>query len=97
MEFAGEQKAWHAKSKQWLDLREFWLAYAQENNGLTWGIRDSYPPFEQVEEFDTMIMQTPDGECLLEFFHQRWRKANDVRRWDKAFDSFSGCATVFEY
>lgn len=97
MQFAGEQKAWHQPSGKWLGLRDFWLAYAQQKGGLTWGVRSDYPPYDDVREFDTMLIQTPEGECLMEFFHERWRRANDVRRWDDAFNIYSGCATVFEY
>lgn len=97
MTLGGSQKAWHMRSQRWLGLEDFWRAYAEDNGGLTWGRRDSYPPYEQVKEFDTMIIQTPDGICLMEFFHERWRRANDVRRWDRAFNSHSGCGTVFDH
>ena len=34
---------------------------------------------------------------LMYFFHRRWRRANDVWRWDPSFNRYSGCATVFDY
>jgi len=32
----------------------------------------------------------------MEFIHERWRRANDVRRWDDAFNDYAGCPHVFD-
>ncbi|MDX1406343.1 MAG: hypothetical protein R3192_17540, partial [Woeseiaceae bacterium] len=64
--------------------------------GLTWGRRTDYPPYDQVDELDTMIIELESGPCLMEFFHTRWRRANDVRRWDAAFNEYGGCPNVFD-
>lgn len=32
----------------------------------------------------------------MEFFHNRWRRANDVRRWDPLFNEHGGCPDVFK-
>ncbi|MRX28062.1 hypothetical protein [Kangiella sp. HZ709] len=89
-------KAWNSETKQWLAVEDFWLAYAERNGGLTWGKGKQYPTYEQVEEFDTFLVQVEQGNCLMEFFHSRWRRANDVRRWDDKHNEYDGCPYVFE-
>jgi hypothetical protein len=32
----------------------------------------------------------------MALFHSRWRRANDVRRWDPKFNDYAGCPEVFE-
>jgi hypothetical protein len=32
----------------------------------------------------------------MQFFHQRWRRANDVQRWNDRFNDYAGCAHVFD-
>lgn len=94
--FDDQPLAWHEGSEQWLPIDEFWMMYADENGGLKWGLRNDYPPFEEVQELDKMIIQLDKGTCLMEFFHERWRRANDVRRWDPKFNEYGGCPFVFE-
>lgn len=91
-----ELMAWHPGSEQWLLIEDFWMMYADENGGLRWGKRATYPPYEQVKELDKMIIEGEKGVCLMEFFHERWRRANDVRRWDPKFNEYGGCPYVFE-
>ena len=74
--------AWDAKKRSWVSIEQFWLNYAAANGGLTWGQSDQYPPYAQVKEYNTFMAEVPGGMCLMEFFHSRWRRANDVRRWD---------------
>lgn len=88
--------AWHNKRQSWIGLEEFWLDYAGNNGAKFWGTLDSYPQYDKVQENDTLIILTDAGPCLMEFFHKRWRRANDVRRWDKAFNEYGGCSTVFD-
>jgi len=92
----GSSQAWSNQDESWVDLETFWLRYAEGRGGLTWGRRTEYPSYDQVGEFDTMIIELESGPCLMEFFHTRWRRANDVRRWDPAFNDYAGCATVFD-
>ena len=92
----GSSQAWSNQDESWVDLETFWLRYAESRGGLTWGRRTEYPSYDQVSEFDTMIIELESGPCLMEFFHTRWRRANDVRRWDPAFNDYAGCATVFD-
>ncbi len=89
-------KAWDNSQQKWLFIEDFWLAYAERNGGLTWGKGTQYPAYEQVEEFDTFLVQVKQGNCLMEFFHSRWRRANDVRRWDDKHNEYGGCPYVFE-
>ena len=89
-------QAWSAKSQVWIDPKAFWLEYAAERGGLTWGERDTYPPYKDVTELDTMIIQLDSGICMMEFWHKRWRRANDVRRWDEKFTEYSACPVVFD-
>ncbi|MBY5979190.1 hypothetical protein [Ferrimonas balearica] len=89
-------EAWDAEAGQWLSPEQFWLAYAARNGGLTWGRGSDYPPYGEVKEGDTFMVELDSGPCLMEFFHKRWRRANDVRRWDTAFSDIGGCAKVFD-
>lgn len=89
-------KVWSQTSNSWTSPKAFWLEYADTKGGLTWGERNDYPVYDQVNEYDTMIIQLETGECMMEFFHNRWRRANDVRRWDPLFNEFSGCPDVFK-
>ena len=89
-------EAWDAENKEWVDAVSFWERYADRRGGLTWGRRTDYPPYADVKELDTVIIELDSGPCLMEFFHTRWRRANDVRRWDPAFNDYGGCPHVFE-
>lgn len=91
-----KQLAWDESTKKLVSLEEFWRAYAKRNGGLTWGESETYPPYSQVKEFDLFMVKIDGQICLMEFFHERWRLANDVRRWDPAFNDYSGCPKVFD-
>ncbi len=78
------------------DVEDFWAAYAESRGGLTFGSSDTYPPYGDVEEGDTLLIQLEQGPCLMEFFHSRWRRANDVRRWDDSVNEYGGCPYVFD-
>ena len=92
----GNLEAWSVKSQSWIDPEAFWLEYAAERGGLTWGERDTYPAYKDVKELDTMIIKLESGICMMEFWHRRWRRANDVRRWDEKFTDYSACPFVFD-
>lgn len=89
-------KIWNDSLKQWTGVESFWLAYADSNGGLTWGRSSEYPEYKKVKEHDTLIIELEQGPCLMEFFHKRWRRANDVRRWDKQLSNYGGCSHVFD-
>ena len=92
----GGLEAWDLQNTEWVNLETFWIRYSDRRGGLTWGRRTDYPPYERVNELDTMIIEVESGPCLMEFFHTRWRRANDVRRWDAAFNEYGGCPHVFD-
>jgi hypothetical protein len=89
-------QAWDAEQQQWLMPVEFWQQYAARRGGLSWGRGAIYPPYGEVKEHDTFMVETTAGPCLMEFFHGRWRRANDVRRWDTKFTHYAGCPHVFD-
>jgi len=88
--------SWDENSKRWISLDQFWKNYVKENQSHHWGTSRDYPQYSLVSEFDTFLVQVKSGTCLMEFYHSRWRRANDVRRWDDEFNNYSGCAKVFE-
>ena len=89
-------QVWNETQMGWIDVVPFWLDYAKGNDGLTWGRTNTYPKYSDVKEFDTLLIELKQGPCLMEFFHARWRRANDVRRWDDRFNSYGGCPYVFD-
>ncbi len=89
-------QAWDQETHVWMDLEAFWVRHAERNGGLTWGRGEAYPPYAKVKEFDTFLVELNQGPCLMQFFHGRWRRANDVQRWDDAFNEFGGCPNVFD-
>ena len=93
---SGELQAWDKENGRWLGIEGFWDAYTDRKGGITWGKSTEYPPYNQVNEFDTLLIQLDSGNCLMEFFHSRWRRANDVRRWDESFNTYGGCPRVFD-
>ncbi len=87
---------WSSASNNWLDIESFWIEYTNQNGGLTWGQSDQYPEYSKVKEKDTLMIETKDGICLMEFYHQHWRRANDVRRWNDEINGYAGCPYVFD-
>ncbi|WP_395373870.1 hypothetical protein [Marinicella sp. W31] len=79
-----------------VDVETFWANYAASKGGLTWGKSKTYPEYEKVKEGDTFMVLLEQGPCLMEFFHNRWRRANDVRRWDESINVYGGCPYVFD-
>lgn len=88
--------AWDAGSDRWLQPEAFWSSYQQRARGKLWPSASKYPPYAAVSEHDTFLVQTDEGPCLMYFFHRRWRRANDVWRWDAAFNEYAGCPYVFD-
>ncbi len=87
---------WDAGGEQWLSPNEFWAAYAERARGKNWGTGDRFPPYDDAGEHDVFLLETEKGACLMYFFHRRWRRANDVRRWDPLFTHHEGCPFVFD-
>ncbi len=92
----GGFEVYDAELGQWVEPVEFWLNYAERRGGLTWGRGSEYPPYREIKEFDTFMVELEQGPCLMQFFHTRWRRANDVRRWNDRFNAYGGCAHVFD-
>ena len=88
--------AWDGQQQQWVSVEQFWVNYAGRKGGLTWGRSAEYPEYEKVNEFDTFMVELSQGPCLMEFFHSRWRRANDVQRWDPKHNEQAGCPHVFD-
>ncbi len=89
-------QAYDAGKERWVSVEQFWFNYAERKGGYTYGPTESYPPYRQVNEGDTLLIELAQGPCLMEFFHSRWRLANDVRRWDDGFNDYGGCPHVFD-
>lgn len=96
VESGGEWRAWSAPKAEWLGVEAFWLDYAGRTAGKNWGRGTEYPPYREVGEHDTFLVELDQGPCLMYFFHGRWRRAEDVRRWDPTFNELLGCPYVFD-
>jgi hypothetical protein len=92
----GQAMAWEQTSQQWLTIEVFWQNWVNTRGGLTWKSSEQYPSYEQVKEQDTFLVELNGGTCMMEFWHGRWRRVNDVRRWDDAFNDYSACPRVFD-
>ena len=92
----GSFMAWDAVNEQWLMPEEFWRAFAARERGRNWGSGSEFPPYDSVNEHDTFVLVVDTGPCLMYFFHTRWRRANDVWRWDPVFNDYGGCPNVFD-
>jgi hypothetical protein len=92
----GSAQVWSTEKSNWITPEQFWQNFTANNGGLTWQKSREYPPYDQVKEHDTFMVELDSGICLMEFFHSRWRRANDVQRWDDKFNSHSACENVFE-
>ena len=91
-----QKQAYLADKASWVTPEVFWKHYVLKSSGKHWGSSETYPPYDEVNELDTFIVELAAGTCLMEFFHNRWRRANDVRRWDPMFNEHSGCPDVFK-
>ena len=87
---------WDASKKKWMKIEDFWKSFSLRNGGKDWGEGRQFPNYSEVNEADTFVYVTDKGKCLMEFFHERWRRAQDVERWDERFNQYSGCPYVFD-
>jgi hypothetical protein len=88
--------AYEAHTSRWLTPDEFWRAHIEQQRGHHWGQGERYPPYADVDEHDTFLVVVDGRTCLMEFFHRRWRRANDVWRWNDRFNTYGACAVVFD-
>lgn len=89
-------EVWQASTGEWVTPEAFWLDYGARGNGKFWGRASDYPPYNEASEHDTLLIEVQGGPCLMYFFHERWRRAQDVKRWDPAFNEILGCPKVFD-
>ncbi len=89
-------EAYDAATAAWLAPEAFWDAFARRAGGRDWGVGIAYPPYAEVGEFDTFRVEIAGQTCLMQFFHSRWRRANDVQRWDDRFNEYAACPRVFD-
>lgn len=89
--------AWDANRQVWVSPESFWLSDANARGGLTWGQGTTYPNYNDVSEFDSFIVELPQGVCSMTFYHSRWRRSNDVWRWDEGHNQYSACPYVFDH
>ncbi len=89
-------EVWDEAKQVWAAPEEFWLNFAAAGSGRFWGRSSDYPPYREVSEHDTLLVELEQGSCLMYFFHSRWRRAQDVRRWDPTFNEILGCPYVFD-
>lgn len=80
----------------WVAPDAYWTAFAARSGGRDWGRGADYPPYAEVGEFDTFLVEIDGKACLMQFFHQRWRLANDVQRWNDRFNGYGACPRVFD-
>ncbi len=88
--------AWDADKQKWMTIENFWMSFSMRSGGKAWGEAHVFPKYEDVNEADTFLYVTSKGKCLMEFFHERWRRAQDVERWDERFNEYGGCPYVFD-
>lgn len=88
--------AWDAQKQLWFDPEAFWASFADRKRGKDWGSGSAFPPYADVNEHDTFLLELEEGPCLMYFFHTRWRRANDVWRWGPEFNAYGGCPHVFD-
>jgi 23S rRNA G2069 N7-methylase RlmK/C1962 C5-methylase RlmI len=93
---AGKLQVWNTDENDWSDIKLFWQGFAKKNKSKSWGNVSVYPNYDEVNEFDTLVIELKQGSCLMQFYHSRWRRANDVQRWNDAFNEFGGCPYVFD-
>ena len=89
-------QVWSESSAKWIGPEQFWLDYVTQSGNKHWGRASEYPSYSEVNEHDTVLIEVDEGPCLMYFFHKRWRRAQDVRRWDPAFNELLGCPRVFD-
>ncbi|MBB6522454.1 hypothetical protein [Pseudoteredinibacter isoporae] len=78
------------------NVEQFWDRYIDSRGGLSWERSTDYPEYDKVKEGDTFMVELEQGPCLMEFFHSRWRRANDVWRWGEDMNNYGGCPYVFD-
>lgn len=92
----GTSSIFSKQQNRWMLVEDFWRQHAEQGKGKFWGQSRSYPNYDDVNEHDTLLIESEHGLCLMEFFHNRWRRANDVWRWNQQLTDYSSCPRVFD-
>jgi hypothetical protein len=85
--------------KTWKNMEKHgktWKNYSESKGSIAWGESAEYPEYRKVKEGDNVMIQLQQGPCLMAVFHGRWRRANDVRRWNESVNAYGGYPYVFE-
>jgi hypothetical protein len=93
---SGKFQVWNVDKGGWSSIELFWQGFAKTSQAKSWGSANTYPNYDEVSEFDTFQVELEEGTCLMQFYHYRWRRANDVQRWHDTFNEYSGCPYVFD-
>jgi len=89
---------WHQDVSNWIQPTEYFAIEIKRYDGKSYGTVTDYPPYETVNEFDTLTDILPDGRvCPMVFYHQRWRRLPDVLALDERLRNYGGCKDVFNY
>ena len=56
-------KVWHMSVSGWITPEEFFSIEIKRLEGPTYGTVGDYPPYEDVQEWDTLIDRLPDGRA----------------------------------
>jgi len=88
---------WHQDLSKWIKPDDYFSIEIKRYDGRNYGTVTDYPPYETVNEFDTLTDKLPDGRvCPMVFFHQRWRRLPDVLALDESLRNYGGCKDVFK-
>ena len=91
-------EVWHMTVSGWITPDEFFSIEIKRLKGPTYGTVGDYPPYDTVNEWDTLIDRLPDGrKCPMVFFHERWRRLPDVLALDERLRNYGGCRDVFRF
>lgn len=97
-EAGNDIEVWHMTEAGWVSPDEFFVIEIKRLKGPTYGTVQDYPPYDTVQEWDTLIDQLPDGrKCPMVFFHNRWRRLPDVLALDERLRNHGGCKDVFRF
>ena len=87
---------WHQQASNWINPVDYFAIEIKRYDGKSYGTVTDYPPYETVNEYDTLTDKLPDGRiCPMVFYHQRWRRLPDVLALDERLRNYGGCKDVF--
>jgi hypothetical protein len=91
-------EVWHITASSWITPEEFFSIEIRRLKRPTYATTGGYPPYDTVQERDTLIDRLPDDrECPMAFNHERWRRLPDVLALDERLRNHGGCRDVFRF